>query len=389
MPNTIVNQATGVSLQLTDYLLGWQSAQSPSTRKIPVSDLGTYYAALSGATFTGAVTVSAGGVSVTGNSTVTGTLTVSSSFIATGITVTSAGAQLSGVGGWSSSNVGKQLLVQATGATSNPAIGFTDSTGGNLWGLYNNSGVFTLASMPAYNNSSTAPTVVQTWSSGSTSVTGTLTTSSKITVSSGGVTVTAGGVTITGNSTLAGTLGGLTGLTVASGGASITGSSTINGTLTIGSGSASILGGASNTAISIHGTNTNDTAAGGYVGEFTSSNVAAGSAVSLTDSVAANVTSISLSAGDWFVYGNVGFTLSVSATVIQAWISTTSATAPTTPGSGGYSILAASGFLSGSLLPISGIRISLASTTTVYLGTFATFTGTGAAYGFIGARRAR
>ena len=48
---------------------------------------------------------------------------------------------------------------------------------------------------------------------------------------SNALTVTAGGATITGNSTITGTLGGLTGLTVASGGASITGNSTITGTL--------------------------------------------------------------------------------------------------------------------------------------------------------------
>jgi hypothetical protein len=46
------------------------------------------------------------------------------------------------------------------------------------------------------------------------------------------MTVSAGGIAVTGNSTITGTLGGLTGLTVASGGASITGNSTITGTLT-------------------------------------------------------------------------------------------------------------------------------------------------------------
>ena len=44
-----------------------------------------------------------------------------------------------------------------------------------------------------------------------------------VTISSGGLTVSAGGAAITGNSTITGTLGGVTGLTVASGGASITG----------------------------------------------------------------------------------------------------------------------------------------------------------------------
>lgn len=44
----------------------------------------------------------------------------------------------------------------------------------------------------------------------------------------GALTVTSGGIAVTGNSTITGTLGGLTGLTVASGGASITGGATID-----------------------------------------------------------------------------------------------------------------------------------------------------------------
>ena len=55
------------------------------------------------------------------------------------------------------------------------------------------------------------------------------------TVTAGGLTVTAGGATITGNSTITGTLGGLTGFTVASGGAAVTGNSTVTGTLTVSS----------------------------------------------------------------------------------------------------------------------------------------------------------
>lgn len=50
---------------------------------------------------------------------------------------------------------------------------------------------------------------------------------------SGALTVSSGGVTVTGNSTITGTLGGLTGLTVASGGAAVTGNSSVAGTLTV------------------------------------------------------------------------------------------------------------------------------------------------------------
>lgn len=54
-----------------------------------------------------------------------------------------------------------------------------------------------------------------------------------VTVTAGGLTVSAGGATITGNTTITGTLGGLTGLTVASGGAAITGNSTVTGNLNV------------------------------------------------------------------------------------------------------------------------------------------------------------
>ena len=76
-------------------------------------------------------------------------------------------------------------------------------------------------------------------------VVGTTRTSNGLTVTAGGVIVSAGGMAVTGNSTVTGTLGGLTGLTVASGGltvtsggvtvtsggVTVTGNSTITGTL--------------------------------------------------------------------------------------------------------------------------------------------------------------
>ena len=48
-----------------------------------------------------------------------------------------------------------------------------------------------------------------------------------------GVVVTGGGVSVTGNSTITGTLGGLTGLTVASGGAAIVGPTSVTGNLSV------------------------------------------------------------------------------------------------------------------------------------------------------------
>lgn len=87
--NTVAQQPTTITLQLTDLLLAWQPAQSPSTRSMPISALNAYYALLTGASFTGnvsttgtltsggAMTVQAGGLTVTGSqSTVNGALSV-------------------------------------------------------------------------------------------------------------------------------------------------------------------------------------------------------------------------------------------------------------------------------------------------------------------------
>src|SRR5690349_16625741 len=54
---------------------------------------------------------------------------------------------------------------------------------------------------------------------------------------------------------------------------------------------------------SLAGTATNDDAAAGKIGEYIESEVLSGSAVSLTTNTAANITSISLTAGDWDVWG--------------------------------------------------------------------------------------
>jgi len=79
----------------------------------------------------------------------------------------------------------------------------------------------------------------------------------------------------------------------------------------------------------ILGTITNDLAAAGNVGEVVSSFVVIGSPVSLTTNVAANITSISLTAGDWDVQGNVNFAgTSATITALTGGISVTSATLP-------------------------------------------------------------
>ncbi len=147
---------------------------------------------------------------------------------------------------------------------------------------------------------------------------------------------------------------------------------------------------------SLPATNTNDNAIAGTVGEYVSSAIASGSAVDLTVSdTTYNVTSISLTAGDWDVWAQAQSRGNPATTVVYmlASISTTSATQNsaadrsnlTAPG-GGPTLFAFS-FIT---LPIGPCRISLAATTTIYLVAQCGFgTNTAAAYGTLHARRAR
>lgn len=144
---------------------------------------------------------------------------------------------------------------------------------------------------------------------------------------------------------------------------------------------------------SLPATATNDNATAGTVGEVIESTVAVASAVSLVTDTAKTVTSISLTAGDWDVWGNIGFTAGASTTMslVLGTIHTTTDALPTAPGAGAMTSFALA-FTTGVGPRISAgqRRISIASTTTVYLIAYATFgVSTLTAYGYIGARRAR
>lgn len=144
------------------------------------------------------------------------------------------------------------------------------------------------------------------------------------------------------------------------------------------------------TTADILATATNNNAAAGYPGEYLSSTITSGSAVSLTSTVTSNITSLSLTAGDWDVTGLVAFTGTGTTvmTVMRGAVTTTSATliqpyfslSPVTTAIESYD----------QSCPVSPMRVSIASTTTVYLIAQAVFsTSTLSAYGFIQARRAR
>lgn len=138
------------------------------------------------------------------------------------------------------------------------------------------------------------------------------------------------------------------------------------------------------------GETTTGSATAGNTGEFISSTVLQGSAVSLTTATPANITSISLTAGDWDVWGSIAIVPSSTVTIYEGWISTTSATIPTFPNNGAITLMQLP-FTSATqqIIPVGRERISISGTTTVFLSAAMTFAGTCSSYGFIGARRAR
>jgi hypothetical protein len=126
------------------------------------------------------------------------------------------------------------------------------------------------------------------------------------------------------------------------------------------------------------------------VGEFPTPTNLVG--VSMTTNTPTNVASISLTAGDWDVTGVVTY-LPAASTVIQGVFNGISAVSATLPSAntGGYSefiLTFATGQNQAILAPV--VRLTLATTTTIYLVGQANFTtSTCAADGFIRARRVR
>lgn len=112
--------------------------------------------------------------------------------------------------------------------------------------------------------------------------------------------------------------------------------------------------------------------------------------VPLSNNTTANVSAISLTAGDWDVWGVVAYTIN-GATVVSsciAGIGQTSATLDSVPAGGGRGKWIGSVTGSSPEVVTSTRPISLSGTTTIYLQTFCTFTtNTLLGSGFIGARR--
>jgi hypothetical protein len=136
------------------------------------------------------------------------------------------------------------------------------------------------------------------------------------------------------------------------------------------------------------GTTTNDNANAGNVGEFQTNTTAS---TALTSGAVANAASLSLTAGDWDVQGVVQINPSAGTllTIIIPGVSTVSATRPA------FQQEVVQQFAFGELAQVVAtpvVRVSIASTTTVYLTMLVVYTGgTGvtAAPGYLRARRVR
>lgn len=142
------------------------------------------------------------------------------------------------------------------------------------------------------------------------------------------------------------------------------------------------------------GTQTNDNASAGNIGEYISASVVDGSAIVLTSTNIANITSMALTAGDWDVSFILGLTGATATNLAWAYgtVGTTSGALNSTigfyigTGSLGTAFSGSQQIAIGS----NNVRFSLAAPATVYLTTEAAFSGGACnAFGFIGARRAR
>lgn len=134
---------------------------------------------------------------------------------------------------------------------------------------------------------------------------------------------------------------------------------------------------------------TNDNASAGQLGQYIGASQT--STQSLSTGTPLNVISISLTAGDWDVWGSVVFSGAGTTNLAYA-LSSISTTSATLDPNFNYEFSSGTGGLvnCNPASPVPQIRVSLASTTTVYLVAQAGFTvSTYGAAGFIAARRRR
>lgn len=140
----------------------------------------------------------------------------------------------------------------------------------------------------------------------------------------------------------------------------------------------------------IIGTTNSDNASSGIVGEYISANLPSGSAITLTNSTNTNIISISVTPGDWDIFGNVFF--SSTSTSNPAYIAWTSQFSNTGLDASNYTRFSYFGSTlncnAGLICPY--LRINASTTINVYLECFVSASdGSTTACGSIFARRVR
>lgn len=142
------------------------------------------------------------------------------------------------------------------------------------------------------------------------------------------------------------------------------------------------------------GTTTNDSAAAGFVGQFIDSSNHSLTAVGSSGQYA-NVTSISLTAGDWDVSGNVMFSFGTAVSITNASMAVSLFSGNTTTdhvaGANAYGSSAyPTATQDSSVATVPRFRVSISGTTTVFLkGAITYASGAPFFYGYISARRMR
>ncbi len=134
-------------------------------------------------------------------------------------------------------------------------------------------------------------------------------------------------------------------------------------------------------------------ASAGNVGEVITSTIAIGDAIELTTATGKTITSISLTAGDWYVYANIGFIAAAGTlpTILTASISAVADTQATSPNGGGFVQGSLAYVASGTqIMPVGGVRINISGAASYYLiGTAVFSVSTLSSFGSITARRIR
>jgi hypothetical protein len=150
----------------------------------------------------------------------------------------------------------------------------------------------------------------------------------------------------------------------------------------------------------IVGTTTNNNAVAGNLGEYVSQTVPPVGEITLTSGTSVGTANISLTAGDWDISGTADFNIAAttSVTQLQAGISLSNSAFGAQTGGSGLGADPTTSFVETAFVPTNlpfslstpVVRLSIATTTTVFLTVNAVFTVTGIqAYGTIRARRVR